>query len=180
MNFARSILVVLTFFLSSIVYGAVPPVNVTVSDSGGKAAFKGMTNAKGVFATAKLVPGNYTVQFATQSAEVKGKHFAIVVGAGSKKVSAAAVPGEKFARGGVALKVDVAAGLNISGQVSAEEKVSKGGKKMVWIPPQLGSNMPGRWVEEDSAEAVASKARGTMSSEGVQKMQDSASNPGGN
>lgn len=180
MKSARSALVILTFFVTSIVYGAVPPVNVTVSDAGGKAAFKGMTNANGVFATAKLTPGNYTVQLASQSAAVKGKHYAIVVSAGKKKVSAAAIPGEKFARGGVALKVDVGAGLNITGQVSAEEKVSKGGKKMVWIPPMLGSNLPGRWVDADSAEAAASKARGTMSGESVQKMQESASNPGGN
>ncbi len=180
MNFARNILVVLTFFVTSIVYGAVPPVNVTVSDAGGKAAFKGTTNANGVFATAKLTPGNYTVQLASQSADVKGKHYAIVVAAGKKKVSAGSVPGEKFARGGVALKVDVGPGLNITGQVAAEEKVSKSGKKMVWIPPMLGSNLPGRWVDADSAEAAASKARGNMSQDSVQKMQESASNPQGN
>lgn len=180
MKSARSILVILSVCATSMVYAAVPPVNVTVSDAGGKAAFKGMTNAKGVFATAKLTPGNYTVQFATQSGDMKGKHFAIVVGAGSKKVSAAAVPGEKFARGGVALKVDVGSGLNITGQVSAEERVTKSGKKQVWIPPMLGSNLPGRWVDEDSADAAASKSRGKLSSDQVSKMQDNSSSPQGN
>ena len=42
-------------------FGAVPAMNVTVSDASGKAAFKGMTNANGVFGTAKLAPGSYTV-----------------------------------------------------------------------------------------------------------------------
>lgn len=163
--------------MAASVYGATPALNVTVSDAGGKAAFKGMTNANGVFATAKLTPGNYTVQFASQSAAVKGKSYSIVVAAGTKKVSAGAVPGEKFARGGVALKVDVGAGLNITGQVSADERVSKGGKKMVWIPPMVGSNMPGRWVEEDSAEAAASKTRGTMSKDAVQRVQESQNTP---
>ena len=166
-HISRGLFFLVALFAATAIYGATPAINVTVSDAGGKAAFKGMTNANGVFGTSKLTPGNYTVQFVSQSADMKGKHFAIVVGAGSKKVSAGAVPGEKFARGGVALKVDVGSGLNITGQVSAEARVNKSGKKMVWIPPMVGSNMPGRWVEEDSAEAATSKARGAISKEGV-------------
>ena len=128
-------------------YGAVPTINVTVSDASGKPAFKGATNANGTFATANLKPGNYVVQFNSTNAAVKGKHYAVVVSAGAKKVSANAVAGEKFAGGGVAMKVSVGAGLNITGQVSAEaDGAMKSGKKMVWIPPQLGSNMPGHWV----------------------------------
>lgn len=162
-------------------YGAVPAMNVTVSDASGKAAFKGATNAQGTFATANLKPGNYVVQFNSNSAAVKGNHYAIVVSAGKKKVSAAAVPGEKFTGGGVALKVDVGAGLNITGQVATEANGAvKNGKKMVWIPPQLGSNMRGHWVEEDSAEAVAAKNALTLRNSDVQKMQDKAVNPQGN
>lgn len=29
----------------------------------------------------------------------------------------------------------------------------KNGKKLVWLPKQLGSNLPGHWVEAGSAEA---------------------------
>lgn len=178
-NMIRSAVASFLVVAACMAFGATPAINVTVSDAGGKAAFKGVTNANGVFATSKLTPGNYTVQLASQSADVKGKSYAIVVAAGKKKVSAGAVPGEKFARGGVALKVDVGAGLNITGQVSAEERVSKSGKKMVWIPPMLGSNLPGRWVEEDSAEAATSKARGSMSKDAVNKMQETMRNPQG-
>ena len=99
-------------------YGGVSPVNVTVSDAGGKAAFKGATNASGTFATANLKPGNYVVQF--NSTEMKSSLYAIVVSAGTKKFAAAAVPGEKFAGGGVALRVVVGAGLNITGQVAPQ------------------------------------------------------------
>jgi len=98
--------------------GGVPPINVTVSDAGGKAAFKGATNANGTFATANLKPGNYVVQFNSRSGAMKGNRYAIVVSAGTKKVAAATVPGEKFFGGGVALKVLVQAGLNITGQVA--------------------------------------------------------------
>lgn len=159
-------------------YGAVPSLNVTVSDASGKAAFKGATNAKGTFATAKLKPGNYTVQFNSPSGGVKGS-YAIVVSAGTKKVSAAGVAGEKFAKGGVALKVDVGANLNIAGQVAAEESgASKNGKKMVWIPPQAGSHMPGKWVEADSAEAKAARSAGNLSTQDVNRLQETHHNVG--
>jgi hypothetical protein len=178
-NMIRNTFLSLLLMAVSLAYGAVPAVNVIVSDAGGKAAYKGATNTTGAFATAKLEPGNYTVQFNSNNAELKGKQYALVVSAGKKKVSAN-VAGEKFARGGVAMKVDVGAGLNITGQIAAETgPVSKGGKKMVWIPPVLGSNMPGHWVDEDSAEAKTSKTRTIMSRDSIQRMQDNARNPQG-
>ena len=161
--------------------GAVPPISVTISDAGGKAAYKGNTNSAGAFATTKLQPGNYTVQLRSTSPAVKGNHYAVVVSSGTKKVSASAVAGEKLSGGGVALKVDVGAGLNITGQVAAEDKssVNANGKKMVWIPPQLGSHQPGHWVEEGSAEALAAKTAGTMSNDAVRRYQDSGRSPDG-
>jgi hypothetical protein len=146
---------------ASVAYAGIPPVNVTISDAGGKAAFKGATNSSGAFATANLKPGNYVVQFNSSSAAMKGKHYALVVSAGKKKVSASAVPGEKFAAGGVAMKVDVGAGLNITGQVAAMEKAASS-KKMVWIEPMTGSHLPGHWVEEGSAEEIESRHRTTL------------------
>jgi hypothetical protein len=174
-NMIRSAVVSFLFIAACMAYGAVPAVNVTVSDAGGKAAFKGSTNAKGAFETAKLNPGNYVVQFNSTNGALKGNNYAIVVSAGTKKVSAAGVAGEKFAKGGVALKVEVGAGLNIAGQVAAEANgASKNGKKMVWIPPQAGSHFPGHWVEEGSAEAVAAKTAGSMSTQDVQNRQNHA------
>ena len=171
-NMIRSALSLL-LIAASMAYGAVPSVNVTVSDASGKAAFRGTTNAKGTFETSKLKPGNYVVQFNSTSGAMKGNNYAIVVSAGTKKISAAGVAGEKFARGGVALKVGVGAGLNITGQVAAETNGAvKDGKKMVWIPPHAGSHLPGHLVEEGSAEAVAARTAGNLSSQDVQKLQD--------
>lgn len=155
-------------------------MNVSVSDESGNAAYKGATNASGTFATAKLKPGKYVVQLNSKSPAVKGNNYAVVVSAGSKKVAASAVPGEKFNGGGVALKVDVGNGLNITGQVAEESKTAmKNGKKMVWIAPALGSNMPGRWVPEDSAEAKTAKTKTHFSNKEIQRMQESASQPAG-
>lgn len=119
-NLIRGTLLSFALLAACMAYGGVSPINVTVSDAGGKASFKGVTNAKGTFATAKLKPGNYVVQFNSTSGTLRGNRYAIVVSAGMKKVAAAAVPGEKFAGGGVALRVVVGAGLNITGQVALE------------------------------------------------------------
>ena len=115
----KNLLLQLCLFLvvASVANAAVPPLNVTVSDSAGKTAFKGTTKSEGDFATAKLQPGSYVVQFTTTNSAVKNGQYSIVVGAGTKKVVANAVAGEKFLGGGVAMKVEVGAGLNVAGQV---------------------------------------------------------------
>jgi hypothetical protein len=97
----------------------IPTMNVTVSDAAGKLAYKGATKSNGGFATEKLQPGNYVVQLTSKDSALKSGQYSIVVSAGKKKVVASAVSGQKFLSGGVAVKVDVGAGLNITGQVTA-------------------------------------------------------------
>ncbi len=153
----------LLFVFSVASGGTVPSMNITVSDAGGKIAFKGTTDTKGAFATGNLQPGNYVVQFSSNSAAVKGNQYALAVSAGKKKVAAEAVPGEKFTAGGVALKVDVEANLKIIGRV-ANAQVAAGpnakmkivnGKRYFWVEGgQTGSGLGGHWVEEGSAEAL--------------------------
>ena len=108
---------------ASVANAGVPPMNVTVSDGAGKMAFKGATKVDGDFATAKLQPGNYVVQLTSKNAAVKGRQYSIVVAAGKKKIVANAVAGEKFLGAGVAMKVEVGADLNITGQVVAGTSV---------------------------------------------------------
>ena len=156
----RSLLFVVGLFAATMAFAAVPPINVTVFSGGGKPAFKGVTDSKGTFTTSNLPAGNYTVQFNSNSAAVKGHNYSVVVSAGKKKVQNSAVSGEKFTGGGVAMKVDVGSNLNITGQVAETAKVASQ-KKKVWIPPMLGSNRPGHWVEEGSAEEIESRTRTT-------------------
>ena len=171
---ARSIFFGLTCVVVAIASGAAPPVTVLVADSSGKAAYKGATNATGTFATGALKPGSYVVQFNSKGAP-KGK-YALVISAGKKKVVANAVSGEKFAGGGVAMKIDVAAGLNITGQVAAEDNSSapmgSNGKPMVWIPKRIGSNLPARWAESDSAEAREAQTTSSFSTKNIQDKQN--------
>src|SRR5947207_2052643 len=118
-NTILSISMSVSLVLASMAYGAVPTMNVMVSDASGKLAFKGATKGDGGFANEKLQPGNYVVQLTSKNSGLKGGQYSIVVSAGKKKVVANSVAGEKFLTGGVAMKVEVAAGLNITGQVAA-------------------------------------------------------------
>lgn len=176
-NLSRTIFFSAFSLVASTLLGAnIPAVDVTVSDASGKVAFKGKTAANGTFATRKLEPGNYIVQFSSKT-PLQGDGFAIVVSAGQKKVSASALSGAKFAKGGVAMKVSVGANLNIAGQVALSGDAAHQG--MVWIPPQLGSNMPGRWVPEGSPEAIEAKHTHRMGKQDVERMTEKSFNPQG-
>ena len=151
---------------ASAVYGAgMPQLSVTVSDGAGHVAYKGHTNSGGTFATGKLQPGDYVVQF--NGGGMPSGNYALVVSAGKQKVMAEAVAGEKFGKGGVAMKIKVSEGMNVTGQVSsgkagavaatagagnAKVKIVNG-KRWFWVNGSTGSNLGGHWVEEGSAEA---------------------------
>jgi len=144
--------------IASTVYAGVPRLDVTVFDDSGKVGFKGATNANGTFETASLQPGHYVVQLSAKSAVAKGNQYLVVVSAGKKKVIATGVPGEIFMGPGAAMKVNVGAGLKITGQVANEQIVAGGsnyrvvgGQRFVWVTAELGSNVGGRWVEEGLA-----------------------------
>ena len=172
--------------VASVANAATPPMSVTVS-KGDKVVYNGSTNASGVFSTTKLEPGDYVVQFNSKSAAaVNNEQFTLVVSAGKKKVSADTVAGEKFTAGGVAMRVPVVNGTNITGQVvsskdaaaaqansavgSSSDKIRIiNGKRYVWVGPETGSNIGGRWVEEGSVTAKQAR-RG----EGLEAAQDMA------
>ena len=167
----RCLLFVATLTLSGSAFGTVPSLKILVADSTGKIAYKGATNASGVFATPKLQPGNYAVQFTANDA-AKGSRYTLVVAAGTKKVAANAVAAEKLTGGGVAMKIEVGAGLNITGQVAAEDKdsapIGRNGKPMVWIAKRTGSNLAAHWAESDSAEARDAMTSGSFSTKNLQ------------
>src|SRR6476646_10298054 len=87
--FTRSVIAGLFATAASVAISAVPTLNVTVLDSSGKTAFKGATDSRGIFASPKMGPGNYSVQFTSKNAP-KETHYTVVVVAGTKKTSASA------------------------------------------------------------------------------------------
>lgn len=159
----------------------VPSLNVSVVKADGKVAYKGKTAANGTFATAVLEPGDYVVQFNARGG-MKGSYEA-VLSAGKQKVVSGSVPADKFTGGGVAMKIKVAKATNITGQVvtsgtnaataantTADGKKVKimNGKRYVWVGPETGSNMGGRWVEEGSVTASGVIRAGADAVSGMQ------------
>ena len=152
-------------------FGA-PSMKVTVFDGSGKVAFKGATGDESTFATGALQPGQYIVQFNSATSAVNGQQFGLVISAGSKKVVADSVAGEKFLVGGVAMRIVVGSGSKITGHIGPGLTVRVDpttGKKLVWVPKKLGSNLPAHWALEDSAEA---KEAMTASSFSIKNLQD--------
>jgi hypothetical protein len=153
---------------------AVPQLDVVVSDSAGKAAYKGVTDSKGTFGTPPLNPGKYIVQFTSKrSIDVNSKSLTLVVSAGKTKVTAESVAAQKLSGRGVAMKIDVGMDTNVSGQV-ANSMTTKGKKEernLVWIRPKLGSNLPGHWAPADSPEAKEAMTQGTFSRQSLQDRQ---------
>lgn len=171
--FVRSLLLATVGIVAtvSLVSAAPPTMQVEVLTEGGKLAFKGKTDAAGLFTTKELAPGSYVVQLNSTSS--KGGPYAVVVSAGKKKVAAESVPAAKFAGGGVAMKLQVDKPMSVTGQVSLAGQTAsasnqgthpdgvafmeKGhkvkyvnGKKFVWSQNELGSNLGGRWVDANS------------------------------
>jgi hypothetical protein len=183
-NVIRNILFSLLLVAASVAY-AVPAIDVTVADPSGKVAYKGKTGGNGTFATGALQPGEYVVQFNGKAN--KGTQYALVLSAGKQKVSAESVDGGKFEKGGVAMKIKVGKGMNITGQVSDAQKIAASGnakmkvvngRRYFWVSGGTGTNIGGHWVEEGTPEA---QNLGRMGQDGMRAIQESGSTiTGGN
>jgi hypothetical protein len=153
-NMGRGILFCAGLWLAaSVVHAAgVANVNVTVSDSAGKVAYRGKTDSNGVFASTTVGPGNYVVQFNAKNAAANRADYGIYAAAGYHRVVAEAVAGSKLAGAGVAMRVKAASGTPIIGQVAVGGATGLGtkivnGKRYVLVAPKTGDIAP-RWVEE--------------------------------
>ncbi|MBA3961897.1 MAG: hypothetical protein H0X40_08355 [Chthoniobacterales bacterium] len=150
---------------TSLVSASVPIMEVKVVTGTGKLVFNGKTDGAGLFTTKPLGPGDYVVQFNSSSSQ--GGPFAVVVSAGKKKVVAESVPGSKFTKGGIAMKLKVDKAMSVTGQVAQAGQAASNtdavvqadgrkvkyinGEKYVWAQSELGSNVGGHWVLADSA-----------------------------
>lgn len=137
---------------SAVFGGGVPNVDVTISDAAGRLAYRGKTDSNGVFASSKVGPGNYVVQFNAKNAGTNRTDYAIYAAAGHQRMVADAVAGSKLAGAGVAMRLKATTGTPIVGQVAVGGVDALGtkivnGRRYLLVQPQTGDLGP-RWVEE--------------------------------
>src|ERR1700704_2098166 len=159
----RSILLLSVLFAVPVVYGETPPapkgvagVSVVVKQSPTKRA---VTDARGNFSLEGLPAGSYTLAFRPQkAADTKtasttkvtvATSYSIKVEGTKRPINQTGLTSDKLLAG-VDIPVEVGAGAKVRGQVLAG-----GLKKMIWIAAEIGSHMPGHWVDADSKEAAA-------------------------
>ena len=175
---ARALLVLSVLFFASAAFAASPSVSVAVKQRpGGRLVKQVTTDPSGNFTLGALPPGAYVLEFRSQKpTDASNKQFSLSV-AGTKTTGTQSVAGKSLVTG-VALNVEVGPNAKVSGQIAIGPTAAVK-KKMVWIPAMLGSNRPGHWVEEDSAEAKLSRTRGIIPTNQIQNMQANSYNPQG-
>jgi hypothetical protein len=175
----RGILVLAVFAASTLYSGQPAPgvvgVDVVVKQNPGKRA---MTDTHGSFVLDGLAPGSYTVTFRARPAkDVKSppktmvsvaSSYTIKLEVGNQSVNQGGFSADRL-RAGIDFPVQVGSGATIRGQV-----LGVGNKRMVWIPQEVGSNIPGHWVDADSPEGKAATKRATFltSKDTLNRMQD--------
>ena len=161
----RSILLLMLGLGVSALYGGQPPrgvagVDVVVKQNPSKRA---VTDARGTFAFDGLAPGAYTLSFrAPKAANTKttttdkvivGTSYSVKIEGGKRSITQSGLTGDKLLAG-IDFKIEVGSGAKVRGQVAAGAL-----KKMVWIPKEPGSNIPGYWAEEGTVAASRSNTQ---------------------
>ena len=139
------------------------PVEVVIRDQRHHLIHKQMVAANGVFETERLEGGTYTVLFKARGPALKGAQYALFLASGRNKVTEDALAGERLDGPGVAMNIVVPRTCNIVGQVANGQTTSRhkivfkvkivNGRRYVWQPPGVSSNIPGRWIEDGIADA---------------------------
>jgi hypothetical protein len=180
MKTTRGTVLVLFLFVASAAYAAYvasPTVSITVKQRpGGRFVKQVTTNASGDFSLGALPAGAYVLEFRSPNpTDARNRQFSLWV-AGTINTGTQNVAGNSLVTG-VALDVEVGPNANVNGQITTGPTAAVR-TRMIWIPAMLGSNFPGHWVWEDSAEAKLSRSRGIILAEHVRNMQDRSVNMG--
>lgn len=158
------VVVLFAAFATSASYGGeqtrgVAGVDVVVKQNPGKRA---VTDARGNFAFDALAPGSYVLSFRSRKAQdtktattdkvTVATSYSIKIDGTKRSVNQSGLTSDKLLAG-VDIRVEVAAGSKVRGQVAAGAL-----KKMVWVPREPGSNIPGHWAEAGTVPHSASNA----------------------
>ena len=162
--FAGPLLVLSAILAATTAYGAnLSGIEVLAkAKASGQVVYQGKTNAAGKFTTGSLAPGSYIMEFRSKD----GQAFQVAL-TGPKQAT------QTKLAGGVAFDVEISPAAKVGGTVTgaqvltAQQPAPKGtskvkimnGKRYVWVGPELGSHMGGKWVPEEDLRAGDPNAR---------------------
>lgn len=164
-NMTRAMLSLLVACATTVSYGGQAPrgvagVDVVVKQNPSK---KAVTDARGSFALDGLAPGSYTLSFRARKAAntkavttdkvIVGTSYSVKIDGVKRSITQSGLTGDKLLAG-VDIRIDVGSGAKVRGQVAAGAL-----KRMVWIPKEPGSNIPGYWAEEGTVAASRSNTQ---------------------
>jgi len=147
-----------------------PTVEITLRRGGGKIVKQVKTDADGVFTVGTFPAGSYSLEFRAKSAQnVKNQSFIIKIAGTKSGGSEKGLSGRYFV-GGVSYEIETLPSTPLRGVITAG--LVRNARKMIWLPQEIGSNLPGHWVEEGSAQAVGRYNWGHYTIDAIRKMQE--------
>ena len=161
-NMTRCFVFFVVALAASVSYGDQEPsgvaaVNVALKQNPKK---KVVTDAQGNFVLSALPAGSYTLfvwgpsakdlKQTTGSVMIVATAYSIKVEGAKRSANQNNITSDKLIAG-VDIPIVVGSDGKVQGRVLAE-----GLKRFVWVPQRPGTNLPGYWAEEGSAEAVPS------------------------
>jgi hypothetical protein len=170
-NMTRGILSLLVACAASVSYGGQPPrgvagVDVVVKQNPSKRV---VTDTRGSFAFDGLAPGSYTLSFRGRAVAnpktmrasrtdktdsvIVATSYSIKIDGAKRSVNQSGLSSDRLLAG-VDVKIEVGSGAKVRGQIAAGAL-----KRMVWIPKEPGSHIPGHWAEAGSKEAERSNTQ---------------------
>jgi hypothetical protein len=178
-NMTCGIVFLLAALAAPVIYGGQPPRGVAEVDVILKQRPKdsAVTDTRGNFAIEALAAGSYTLTFRARKAAnlhrttsdkvIIAMAYSIKIDGAKRSVNKTGLTSDDLIAG-IDVTLELGPGARIHGQVASSTL-----KNMVWITKEPGSNLPGHWVAEDSAEAKAAIHHNSqaMRVEGVQQIQ---------
>lgn len=148
---------------------------VAKEKSTGQVVYQGKTDAAGKFTTETLAPGAYILEFRSK----QGGALQVAL-SGARRAKQMTLPG------GVAFSLEITPASKVLGKVTgepiltADQPAPKGtskvkivnGKRFVWVGPEIGSQMGGRWIPEEDAVATNPDGARRNARDNLRKMQD--------
>jgi hypothetical protein len=135
--------------------------------AGGKVVAQTKSDASGAFVIGMVPPGAYSIELRTKDVPRLPAFTLKIAGVKSGDTEKGILT--RYLMGGAAFDIDAVSGTPLRGIITPG---SKNAKTMIWLPQPTGSNLPGRWVEQGSAQAVSFRNTGYYSREAVEKIQE--------